>query len=202
AARQWPTVVPGDVFARITGLDDFPRALQEHIVDGALHYLCNGSIAFRLRGAPVEIEALWGLQEPEGSGDLHHAIVRGTRAELVVSQGPETGFLSALTVKPVHSGRGIATALADALTMLQDEFPGLGSAPDGENFRLIIPGHLRSTHEQHFAAVVRDFLGTLEEGADARSAAADLEFKYGLLSRALALSHRPVKVGPQGGLRT
>jgi predicted dehydrogenase len=200
AARQWPTVVPGDVFARVTGLDEFPRTLQQHVVEGALHYLCNASIAFRLRGAPVELEALWGLQEPAGSGDLHHAVVRGTRAELIVSQGPETGFLSAVTVKPVHSSKDIATALADALTLLQDEFPGVGSVPEGENFRLIIPSHLRSTHEQHFAAVVRDFLGTLEEGANARSVAADLEFKYGLLSRALALSHRTVKVGPQGGL--
>src|SRR5882672_3629926 len=64
SARQWPTVVPRDMFTRITGLDDFPAILHDRVADAVLQLLCNASLSYRLRGIPVEIETLWGLEEP------------------------------------------------------------------------------------------------------------------------------------------
>lgn len=196
-ARQWPTVIPRDIFSRITGLGDFPEILHERVVDGALQYLCNAALSYRLRGIPVEIETLWGLEEPEGGGDLHRAVLRGTKSDLIVDQGPETGFLTTFSVNPVESGRAYAQTLSDAIDEMQDEFPGLGFEPAGTGFRITIPKALRTTHEQHFGSVLQTFLTYLDEGKWPENLASDLDFKYTLLAEALELSHRraPARAG-------
>ena len=201
SARQWPTVVPRDIFSRITGLEDFPAFLHERVVDGELHYLCNAALSYRLRGIPVEIETLWGLEEPAGGGDLHRAVLRGTRADLVVDQGPETEFRTRLTVSPADSSAAYAKALADAIDNMQDEFPGLGLEPAGAGFRIRIPARLRTTHEQHFAAVLQAFLTWLDEGTEPGNLGSDLECKYTLLAHALELSHRRTPAATQRGVR-
>jgi predicted dehydrogenase len=201
SARQWPTVVPRDIFSRITGLEDFPAFLHERVVDGKLHYLCNAALSYRLRGIPVEIETLWGLEEPAGGGDLHRAVLRGTRADLVVAQGPETEFRTMLSVSPAESSAAYADALADAIDNMQDEFPGLGFEPAGARFRIRIPARLRTTHEQHFAAVLQTFLTWLDEGTEPGNLGSDLECKYTLLAHALELSHRSTPAALQGGVR-
>ena len=201
AARQWPTVVPRDIFSRITGLEDFPAFLHERVVDGKLHYLCNAALSYRLRGIPVEIETLWGLEEPADGGDLHRAVLRGTRADLVVDQGPETQFRTTLSVKPAESSAAYAQALAKAIDNMQNEFPGLGFEPAGAGFRISIPPRLRTTHEQHFAAVLQTFLTWLDEGKWPENLVSDLECKYTLLAHALELSHRRSPPAPQGGTR-
>ncbi|MBC8007861.1 MAG: oxidoreductase [Prolixibacteraceae bacterium] len=189
SARQWSTAIPRDIFSRITGLDDFPAALHDHVVDGTLLYLCNAALSYRLRGVPVEIETLWGLEEPQGSGDLHRAILRGTRSDLIVDQGPQTGFLTMLTISPVESGRAFADALADAVARMQTDFPGLEVEPAGAQFRIAIPKALRTTHEEHFSAVLHTFLTYLDEGKWPANLGSDLDIKYTLLAQALDLSH-------------
>lgn len=189
SARQWPTAIARDLFSRITGLEDFPEILHERVVDGALQYLCNAALSYRLRGIPVEIETLWRLEEPEGGGDLHRAILRGTRSDLIVDQEPETGFLAMLTVNPVEGGKAFAEALTDAVAKMQTEFPGLGVEPAGGEFRITIPKALRTTHEQHFAAVLQTFLTYIDEGTWPGNLSSDLDTKYTLLAQALELSH-------------
>jgi predicted dehydrogenase len=196
SARQWPTVIPREIFSRVTGLDDFPEILHERVVDGALQYLCNAALSYRLRGIPVEIEALWGLEEPEGGGDLHRAILRGTRSDLTVDQGPETAFLTTLTIDPVEGGQAFAEALTDTVAGMQTEFPGLGVEPAGAEFRITIPKVLRTTHEQHFATVLQTFLAYIDEGLWPVNLGPDLDTKYTLLAQALELSHRPAAAAP------
>ena len=167
--------------------------------NGALQYLCNAALSYRLRGVPVEIEALWGLEEPPGGGDLHRAVLRGRKADLIVDQGPETGFLTTLSVNPAESTRAYGEALAAAVEKMQGEFPGLGFESAGPGFRISIPQALRTTHEQHFAAVLQSFLTCLDEGTWPENLGSDLDNKYTLLARALELSHR--QDGPSATLR-
>ena len=190
SARQWPTVVPRAIFSRITGLEDFPVFLRERVTDGALHYLCNAALSYRFRGIPVEIETLWGLEEPENGGDLHSAILRGTKCDLIVDQGRETKFQTTLTINPVATGNAFTEALADALDKMQEEFPGLGFERAGTGIHVLIPTALRTTHEQHFSAVLKTFLRCLDEGKWPETLGAELDAKYTLLSRALELSRQ------------
>ena len=188
AARQWPTSVPRDLFCRITGLDDFPAPLRASVNDAALHYLCNASIAYRLRGVPVEIEALWDLAIPAGGGDTHCFRVRGTRADLAVRLDATTAFRTELTVAPLQAG-GYGKALSAALASLQVDFPGVAAHETTAGFRIHIPDALRTTHEEHFAVVLDEFIACADTGYAPDNVAPDLVAKYTLLQRALVLSH-------------
>ncbi len=188
SARQWPTEVPLAVFRQVTKLDDFPPALSAHVREGSLHYRCNALLGYRLCGVPVRIEALWDLIEPQGGGDLHRAVLRGSEADLIVDQGPATGYLTALEVHPLRGGQAYAKVLARTIESLQGEFPGLAAQPDGSAFRVLIPAALRTTHEQHFAIVLEAFLRDIESGHLAESVGAGLVCRYALLARAAELS--------------
>jgi predicted dehydrogenase len=187
-ARQWPTEVPRAAFERISGLADFPAEIRQHVERDVLHYRCNGSIAYRLRGVPVRIDAIWALAIPPGGGDTHRAVLRGTLASIVVEQGPATGFLTEVTLHPVQMSPGYAATLARAVASLQDAFPGLAAVPHGESFRIAIPERLRTTHEEHFALVLDGFLAAVDSARVPARWRPDLETKYTLLARARQLS--------------
>ena len=191
SARQWPTEVPLATFTRITGLPEFPEALRSHVVDDVLRYLCNAAISYRLRGIHVKLESVWNLAIPEGGGDTHYAVVRGNKADLIVDQGPETRFNTKLMVRPFEGVSDYEDALNDAVASLQGAFPGLGLEPAGDQFRIAIPDTLRTTHEEHFAAVLEEFLSHIDNGPLPQSFGPDLVTKYTLLTRAAELSHRP-----------
>ena len=190
AARQWPIEVSRDMFAKITGLEDFPASLRDRVVGDVLPYLCNASFAYRLRGVPVQIESLWALAVPEGGGDAHRSVIRGTKADVVVEQGRETGFATALSVHPVQGGREVGRALESAVASLQDAFPGLGYTAAGDAYRIVIPDELRTTHEEHFAAVLDEFLESIDAERRPENLGPDLVTKYTLLVHAAELSHR------------
>jgi len=190
SARQWPTEVPREMFTRITGLDDFPGALRHRVADGVLSYLCNAAVNFRLRGITVAIESRWALAVPEGGGDTHYALVRGTAADLIVEPSGRTRYVTELTVRPVDGGAGYAAALGSAIESLEGAFPGLGIEPSAGEFRVTIPQALRTTHEQHFAKVLDQFLSRIDRGELSDNCGRDLVAKYRLLMRAAELSHR------------
>jgi len=190
SARQWPTEVPRHMFTRITGLDDFPEALRNRVSDGALSYLCNAAMSFRLRGRTVSIESKWALAVPEGGGDTHYARIRGTAADLIVEHSGRTHYLTELTVRPVEGGAAYAAALGRAIESLEGEFPGLGIEPLAGEFRITVPHASRTTHEQHFANVLDEFLSRIDRGELSDNYRRDLVAKYTLLARAAELSRR------------
>jgi predicted dehydrogenase len=189
AARQWSTEVPLERFAQITGLGAFPETLRPHVSGDRLRYLCNAELSYRLRGVPVRLESIWNLAIPEGGGDTHTAIARGTKADVVIEQGPQTAFVPQLSVRPAGLGARDTHVMAHAVAALQGTYPGIASEPDGAAFRITIPAALRTTHEQHFAAVLDAFLGQLDRGAPPHSLGPDLVAKYTLLARAKDRSH-------------
>jgi len=190
AARQWPTAVPRDIYSKITGLDDFPAAVREHVDGGSLQYLCNAGIRYRLRDIPVQIESLWNLAIPRDGGDTHYAVLRGTQAELLVDQGPDTGFKTRLTLRPVRNNGRYEDSVARAVAALQADFPGVGYEAQADGYRIRIPDALRTGHESHFAEVLQEFLGYIEKGAWPQQLGPDIVAKYTLLVRARKLSHQ------------
>jgi hypothetical protein len=62
--------------------------------------------------------------------------------------------------------------------------------PSAGEFRIIIPHALRTTHEQHFAKVLDQFLNRMDGGESSDQPGRDLVAKYTLLVRAAALSRR------------
>lgn len=190
AARQWPTLIPRVLYARITGQSDFPPGSSADVVDDALAYLCNAEIDFAVRGVPVHVESIWDLEIPQGGGDLHWCSLQGAHADLVVEQSAMTRFVPELFVRPHRPVTAYATALGVAIATLQPAFPGLAvDEADGGAFHVRIPQTLRTTHEQHFAAVLDQFLALVSGAPQPATLIPDLIAKYTLLAQAAQRSH-------------
>lgn len=189
-ARQWPTSIPLETFSRITGLSDFPAEIQRHVSNGALQYLCNANIRYRLGTVAVEIDSIWDLAIPEGGGDTHYCVLRGTHADLVVDQGPASGFKTRLRVVPTRPGDGYDDVLTRALLGLQRLCPGVQHEADGEGYLVLIPVASHHGHEARFADVLNQFLDYVNAGKCPQDISLQLVTKYTLLANAYELSHR------------
>ena len=94
------TKLTPEQFKRSTGLDHYPDYFKNDIgPDGALEVYANGEVAYTLRGVHAKVAALWRFEAPPGAGDTHYALVRGTRADLVIKQGAEQNYKPALYVE-------------------------------------------------------------------------------------------------------
>jgi predicted dehydrogenase len=189
-ARQWPTDMPLEMFSRITGLQEFPEYASRDVSDGVLHYLCNAKIKYTLRGVPVEVDSIWGLAIPEGGGDAHYGILRGTRGDLVVDQRPDTGFDPRLRVIPIEHSVAYEKSLDEALPGMQDICPGVSYRADEYGYLVTIPGEMHHGHEARFAEVLNQFLGYVDAGEWPQRISQELMTKYRLLADAYQLSHR------------
>lgn len=189
AARQWPTEIPLKIFSRITGLDSFPQRSGADVRNGVLHYLCNANIQYVLRSVPVEIDSIWNLAIPPGGGDTHYGILRGNRANLVVDQGPETGFDPRLRVVPVAKTEQYEKTLRMALARLGKICPGIGCKDDKNGYHITIPAAMHHGHEARFAQVLDRFLGYVNAGTWPGRLSEELVTKYTLLANAYDLSH-------------
>jgi predicted dehydrogenase len=181
--KRWGTPVDAALFKDSTGHDEFPAAVIERVTNDVLDLQCNSLINYKLRGVPVRQRAEWGQREPDGTGDLHAAHLRGTRAELILDHGPQTDFVGQLHVRP-REGEDVKPALRAAVTDWQDAFPGLDFEPSSLGYRLHVPAALRTTHESHFAHVLDDFLDQRESEAWPAEHAARIQMRYELLAAA------------------
>jgi predicted dehydrogenase len=186
AARRWSTPVPRALFARVTGLVDFPPDLRTDVDGDVLAYAGNAELSFRLRGVDVHLATRWDLTEPPGDGDAHSATVSGTRSRVRLEQGPRTGFRRRLFVEPRGNAPRFEAALARATAAWQSEYPGLAvvTAPGG--FEIEIPAGPGTAHEGQFPLVLDELLQAIDREGWPDERAADTLAKYELLARALA----------------
>ena len=61
---------------------------------------CNGEINYTLRGVHAKTSVTWNYKAPEGTGDTHYSIMRGTKANLVIRQGAEEKYQPTLYIEP------------------------------------------------------------------------------------------------------
>jgi predicted dehydrogenase len=184
-ARRWSTGVPRALFARVTGLADFPADLRAHVDGDVLAYASNAELALRLGGIDAQLSTRWDLTEPPGGGDAHSATITGSDARVRIEQGPQTGFRRRLWVEPRGSCGRLEAALRQAIAAWQGEYPGLGMTTVAEGFELQIPAGPGTAHEAQFPLVLDEFLRTLGGAAWPDIRAAETLAKYELLAKAL-----------------
>ncbi|HEX9818205.1 MAG TPA: putative oxidoreductase C-terminal domain-containing protein [Methylomirabilota bacterium] len=191
AARRWSTPVPSALFARVTGVADFPPEVRADVDGDVLAYAGNAELAFRLGSVGVHLTTRWDLTEPPGGGDAHSASVAGTESRLRIEQGPPTGFRRRLFVEPRGNGSRLEAALRRALAAWEAEYPGLAVVPVPGGFEIEIPDPPGTGHEGQFSLVLDEFLQAIERGGWPDERAADTLAKYELLARALDHVGRP-----------
>jgi predicted dehydrogenase len=185
-ARRWSTDVPLDKYMLVTKLDKFPASLVANVDGDTLKLFSNGEFCYRIKGLPVKLSVIWALQAPEGGGDTHKSVMKGSVADLIIDQGPQTGNKPELFVQPHGNAEQFEATLKAAVAALS--YNGLSVVKDGGRFRIDIPAALRTSHEEHFAAVRDEFLEILKSGKEPANLRGNLLSKYSLLAEARELA--------------
>lgn len=187
SARAWPTRVPLDAFRRITGEAAFPPELRP-LVDGeALSYGCNAELAYRIGAVTARATVSWRLSSPDGGGDTHATVARGTRADVLMERGAHTGHRRKLMVEPHADTELVRQAITETVAAAQRELPGVGVGPViDRRYEVTIPTALDTGHESHFARVLDEFLRTIDEHRWPAALAERTLAKYTLLAEAAA----------------
>ncbi len=160
-AKRWPTAMSLAQFSAITKQESFPVYLNKNkIGDTSLQIYCNGEINYTLKGVYAKTSVIWNYKAPEGTGDTHYSIMRGTKSNLIIRQGKAENFKSTLYVEPIAGYRTIN--LKEAILKLQTKYPGIDVIETKSGYQVKIPENLKEGHETHFARVTEKFLAYLK----------------------------------------
>lgn len=164
-AKRWPTILTQEEFTRVTKLEDYPQYLEKDIVDGQLHTYANGEMIYTIKGKHAKVSVIWNYQAPDGTGDTHYSIMRGTQSNLIIKQGEAENFKPVLYIEPLQTEAFDARLKQAVDGEVQTLFPGTSAEkmPDGL-WRINIPEAFKIGHEAHFAQVTENYLRYLEAG--------------------------------------
>jgi predicted dehydrogenase len=168
SARRWTTDLTPAMFQKVTGLDTYPTYLLKDIQGGQLRVYSNGEINYTLKGIHAKVSVIWNFEAPEGTGDTHYSVMRGTRCNLVIRQGEEERYAPMLYIEPVDGSD--LTAFESQLSGAVEEnlsarYPGIALKKLGESRWLLeIPDRYKVGHEAHFGQVTEKYLGFLQTG--------------------------------------
>ena len=190
SARRWPTPISLAQFRKVTGADSFPDFLKRDMKNGVLQVYSNGEMNYTLRGIHVKVSDAWQFEGPQGSGDTHFSIMRGTKANLVIRQGAEQKYKPVLYVErnPSVTPAAHEAALTAAVERLQGKWPGVAVHREGDHFAVDVPAKYDVGHESHFGQVTSDFLRYLREGKLPEWEVPNMLVKYATIMDAYRMS--------------
>jgi predicted dehydrogenase len=166
-ANHWPTLVKKEEFEKVTRLPEIPDYLQDKInKDGVLEIFCNGDMTYKLKGVFAKVSVIWNYQAPEGTGDTHFSIMRGTKANAIIRQGKEQSYKPELYIETPKGGnaRTLAAALETEFPKLVQKYPGIELKKEGKIWHVVIPKKYHDGHEAHFGQVAEKYLQYLIDG--------------------------------------
>jgi len=182
-AKRWPTVITRDEFTRVTGLIVFPDYLQKDIKDGKLNVFCNGEMVYQIKGIWAKVSVTWNYEAPQGGGDTHFSIMRGTGCDLIIRQGAEENYIPVLYIDNIRVD-DFTTKLKEKLDALPYDSLSF-EVVNGNMLKINIPEKYRTTHEDHFGQVTAKFLEYLKEGTMPEWEIAGMLTKYYTTTSAL-----------------
>ncbi|WP_324678594.1 putative oxidoreductase C-terminal domain-containing protein [Hymenobacter sp. GOD-10R] len=189
AAKRWTTDMSLGQFKAITKLNGFPDYLKKDLAnDTLLKVYSNGSITYKLLGVHAKVAVTWAYKAPEGAGDTHYSILRGTKANLVIRQGAEQQYKPALYVEPAVNNLAYEKALQDELKRLQVKYPGVELKKSAKGWEVLIPDSYREGHEAHFARVTQQFLEYLQKRNMPKWEVPNMLAKYYTTTKALEVA--------------
>jgi len=149
-------------FKAITDLESFPDYLKKDVVnDTMLNIYSNGEINYKLKGVHAKVSVIWNYKAPEGAGDTHYSIMRGTKANLIIRQGAEQQYKPTLYIESSNKA-DLESVLQGNLKIVQAKYPGIELKKIDTGWEVIIPDSYKEGHEAHFGRVTEKFLEYLQ----------------------------------------
>lgn len=165
SATRWPTEISLSEFRAITKLENFPDYLKTKTVrDTVVQVYGNGEIKYTLRGVHAKTSVTWKYKAPEGTGDTHFSIMRGTKANLVIRQGADEQYQAVLYIEPTVNDKSYADQLPEHVKPILAKYPGVELKKSSLGWEVVIPEQYKEGHEAHFARVTEKFLEYLKNG--------------------------------------
>jgi predicted dehydrogenase len=167
SASRWTTNLTPEMFKKSTQLDEYPDYLRKDVEDGTLKVYSNGEINYKLKGIHAKVSVIWNFEAPEGTGDTHYSIMRGTKCNLTIKQGEEEGYKPQLYIEalPETDLQEFAGYLYNAVQDLSSKYEGLAVKKLGDNLWVAeIPEKFKVGHEAHFGQVAEKYLDYLAQG--------------------------------------
>jgi predicted dehydrogenase len=192
-ARRWPTMLNRQQYEKVTRAPDFPEYLKGKLnSEGVLPYYSNGEIVFEIKDVYMKLAVSWNFQAPQGGGDTHHSLFRGTKANVIIRQGKEENYRPELYVEPAPGTSGVllAVSLKRAVAGLQSKYPGLALRRQTNSWQVIIPDEHRIGHEAHFRIVTEKYLQYLAQGKLPDWEVSYMMAKYYITTSALELARQ------------
>jgi predicted dehydrogenase len=191
SARRWKTLLKPSEFKKVTQLSSYPDFLQKNVEqDSLLGVFSNGEINYSLKGTHAKVSVIWNFQAPEGAGDTHYSIMKGTKANLIIRQGAEQNYKPQLYIEPVK-GTDVAAfeaALKGALTKVQAKYDGVEVQKIANGWQVQVPEKYHNGHEAHFGQVTEKYLSYLAAGALPEWEVPNMLAKYYTTTRALEMA--------------
>ena len=191
-ARRWPTLITRDQYEKVTGLPDFPGFLKGKLnPEGALLCYANGQMSYAVKGVWVKLSVTWNFEAPEGGGDTHYSLFRGSKAHVIIRQGKEQNYQPEVYVEPAPGANAdaLAASLEKTIAGLQGRYPGLKVRKEQDiGWHVLIPEEFHIGHEAHFQKVLEAYLQYLAEGRLPDWEVPNMLAKYYITTRALELA--------------
>jgi predicted dehydrogenase len=188
-AKRWPTVLSKEEFRGVTKLDQYPDFLTRDVTNDQLSVFANGEIVYKIKGAMAKVSVVWNYKAPEGGGDTHYSIMRGSLSSLEIRQGVPEKYdptLYIITNKGVDTKSFVAN-----LEKIVKALPQAGLSIENVNkntWRVVIPEVLKVGHEAHFAQVTSKYLEYLKAGKLPEWEVPNMIAKYFITTSALKLA--------------
>jgi predicted dehydrogenase len=192
-ARRWPTMLTRQQYEKVTRAPDFPDFLKGKLNnEGVLSYYSNGEMIYTMKGVHVKLAVTWNFEAPQGGGDTHHSLFRGTKANVIIRQGKEQNYRPELYVEPAPGARAgeLAASLEKAVTGLQSKYPGLALKRQANSWQVVIPEEHRIGHEAHFRKVTEEYLQYLADGKLPEWEVPNMIAKYYITTKALEMARQ------------
>ncbi len=166
SAKRWTTDMSKEQFTQATAMPEYPDYLAKDVKNDTLRVYSNGEINYKLKGVHAKVVVIWNFMPPEGTGDTHYSIMRGTKTNLVIRQGADQGYKPALYIEPVANTdlAAFEKTLTDNLKKIQAKYAGIELKKLDTGWEVLVPAKYHNGHEAHFGQVTERYLQYLVDG--------------------------------------
>ena len=159
SAKRWTTDLSLSQFSEVTKTDSFPEYLTGALKnDSLLGVYSNGEINYKLKDVHAKVSVTWAYKAPEGGGDTHFSIMKGSKANLIIRQGQDQGFTPTLYIEPSEQSEEYKEAVVSAFQSVTDKYSGVTLKEIENGWIVDVPESYHVGHEAHFTQVMKKFL--------------------------------------------
>ena len=143
-----------------------------------------------IKGIFAKASVTWAYKAPEGGGDTHYSIMRGTKANLIIRQGAEQNFKPTLYIEPIVLSADFEKILRGSLAGIQEQFAGISLEKTEKGWKVIAPKVFDEGHESHFGRVAEKYFSFLKAGKMPAWEVPNMITKYYITTTALEMAKK------------